>query len=1083
MDYNFINEKLNKDFYGDLPSIACEGLETLIKSYYDRDWFVQAWNKYRTHVLHSDIENLQMPGFIFNKYIGVDEVAAHDGFAYDYLTDDELCHYGTPRHSGRYPWGSGENPFQHTGDFYTYANKLKDKGMSEVEISESLGITTTQYRALYTMDKNNRRRDMVAYAKSAQKDGKSNIQIGKELGDLYNEDKSPIGESTVRSLLNGDSEARMNISMKTADNLKKIVDEKGTLDIGVGVEREIGITRTKLDESIEILRMEGYEVYNARVPQATNKGKYTTIKVLAKPGTEYKEVYNYEDIGHLSDYTSPDDGNTLLPAFQYPRSLDSKRLMIRYSEDGGTAKDGVIEIRRNVPDLSLGESNYAQVRILVDDKHYLKGMAVYSDGSDMPDGVDVIFNSNKSRDVGLEGALKSVEKNLKKDPDNPFGSAIKEGIGPHGGQSYYQDENGNWQLSLINKRADEGDWGEWSKEIPSQMLSKQPTALIKRQLTLAEASKEEEFDSILEVNNPTIKREMLVEFADKCDRAAVDLKAAPFPGQKYQVILPLTSIKDDEIYAPNYPDGTELALIRYPHGGTFEIPIVKVNNRNKEGKEVITPSALDAVGISAATAQRLSGADFDGDTVMVIPMSEKVKIKSTDPLKGLVGFDPTLSYGPDPKESYTDDKGVEHYVRNGHEYKLMNNTQIEMGKISNLITDMTLKGATEDEIARAVRHSMVVIDAEKHHLDYQQSYLDNGISALHKKYQGHYDEKGDYHQGAATLISRAKSPQRVNERKEGAFVANDTGNELTLIDNEKQLYLDEKTGKVYKNSEKHTSYIDPKTGKKQYRYTNNMYNDVEYTDKNGKKQKARIYEKDGKSYYRNKDGELVKVTNEKVITKPVTIESTKMAEAEDARSLSSGKIQEEYYANYANKMKALANEARKESLFIKDIPYSASARHAYQEEVDSLDSKLNEALGNAPKERHAQMIAASQLKAIKQDNPRMSSEEETKIATRLLAKARARVGAKRKEIMITDKEWEAIQAGAIAPTKLKQIFRFADGTRVKQLATPRQNRASLSKSQVSRMKSLSNKGYTNEEIASALGVSVSTIVKYLSGKE
>lgn len=1098
MDYKFINEKLNKDFYEVLPSSASDSLEDIIKKYYNTDWFIHSWAEYREHVLSNDISAIRMPGYIFNKYINEDDALEHDGYICDYLSEDEidaytdpdyiredeLEHYGTPRHSGRYPWGSGDNPYQHTGDFYTYANKLKDKGYGEKEIAESLGITTTQYRALYTIDKNNRRRDMVAYAKSAQKDGKSNIQIGKELGEKYNEDKSPIGESTVRSLLNGDSEARMNISLKTADNLKKILEEKGTLDIGVGTEREIGITRTKLDESIEILRMEGYEVYNARVPQTTNKGKYTTIKVLAKPGTEYKEIYNYDEIGHLSDYTSPDDGDTLLPSFQYPKSMDSKRLKIRYAEDGGTNKDGIIEIRRNVDDLSLGESNYAQVRILVDGKYYLKGMAVYSDGSDMPDGVDVIFNSNKSKDVGMEGALKSVDKNLKKDPDNPFGSSIKEGIGPHGGQSYYLDKDGNYQLSLINKRADEGDWGEWSKEIPSQFLSKQPIALIKRQLDLATASKEDEYESILEINNPTIKREMLVEFAEKCDRAAVDLKAAPFPGQKYQVILALTSIKDDEVYAPNYPDGTELALIRYPHGGTFEIPIVKVNNRNKEGKEVITPNALDAVGISAATAQRLSGADFDGDTVMVIPLSDKVRVKSTDPLPGLKGFDPSLAYGADPKQSYTDKNGVDHYVRNGIEYKLMNNTQTEMGKISNLITDMTLKGATEDEIARAVRHSMVVIDAEKHHLDYQQSAIDNGIAALHKKYQSQVDpETGKVHQGASTLISKAKSQAHVPERKEGAYVANDTGNVVTLIDSEKQLYLDEKTGVVYKNSEKHTQSIDPKTGKKLYRYTNNIYSDVEYTDSNGKKQKARIIEKDGESYYKNEEGKYVKVTTEKIVTKPVTIESTKMAETDDARTLSSGKPQEEYYAMYANKMKALANDARKESLFIKDIPYSPSARVAYQEEVNSLNSKLSDALSNAPRERHAQMIAASQIKAIKQDNPKLTAEEETKIATRLLNKARARVGAKRREIMITDKEWEAIQAGAIAPTKLKQIFRFADSTRVKQLATPRRNNNQLSRSQLSRMKSLASKGYTNEEIAKALGVSASTVIKYLSGKE
>src|SRR5690606_21658099 len=85
--------------------------------------------------------------------------------------------------------------------------------------------------------------------------------------------------------------------------------------------------------------------------------------------------------------------------------------------------------------------------------------------------------------------------------------------------------------------------------------------------------------------------------------------------------------------------------------------------------------------------------------------------------------------------------------------------QSEMGKVSNLITDMTIKGANTNEIARAVRHSMVVIDAEKHNLNYKQSAIDNGISQLKQKYQGGADK------GASTLISRTTSEQRVPTRK------------------------------------------------------------------------------------------------------------------------------------------------------------------------------------------------------------------------------------------------------------------------------------------------------------------------------
>lgn len=1107
---DFINKKLNKDFYNDLPEMVCKILDDLIQKYGDRGWFIKAWNEYREYVNNSTIDSMKMPGHIFNKYIenGNDEIK--HSLVFDEFTQEELFerlgeyieHIGVGaddnppgRGSGRYPKGSGKNPYQHetTGDFYTYVQQLEKKGLSEVEIAEGLGISTTRLRALYTIDKNNLRREKISYAKKAQSEGKSNIQIGIELGEKYNSDKSPIGESTVRSLLNGEAEAKMNISMKTAEELKKIVEEKGTLDVGVGVEREIGITRTKLDVALAILESEGYNIYTGRIPQATNKGKFTTAKVLAKPEVEWKDIYDWKEVGHLNEYTSPDNGDHIFK-FQYPKSMDSKRLMVRFDEDGGTAKDGLVEIRRGVKDLSLGESNYSQVRILVDDKYYIKGMAVYGNDEDFPEGVDVIFNSNKPKSKGKLGALKSVEENLKKDPENPFGSSIKEGVDypnafRHGGQSYYLGDDGKYHLSLINKRADEGDWDEWSRELPSQMLGKQPRKTIERQLNLAKMTKEEEFNQIMEITNPTIKREMLEEYADKCDRAALDLKAAPFPGQKYQVILPLKTIKNGECYAPNYEDGKELALIRYPHGGTFEIPIVKVNNRNKEGKETITSGALDAIGINSETAQILSGADFDGDTVMVIPLQpDKFKIQSKDPLQGLKGFDPKVSYGPD--KTWKDDNGIEHASRNGIEYTIMSEPykQRQMGIISNLITDMTLAGASEDELAAAVRHSMVVIDASKHKLDYRQSEIDNNVKALHRKYQGHIEQDGRYREGAATILSRAKSPKDVLERKEGAFVANDTGNILTLIDEEKKLYLDEKTGVVYSQKEKHTATIDPKTGKKLYRNTNVIYKDVEYKDSTGKKQKARVYEKDGEMYYKDKEtGDFRKVSTEKVIPVPAITKSTKMAETDDARTLMSGnpgsKVQETLYADYANKMKALANEARKESLAIEDTTYSPSAAKTYAEEVKDLKYQLNEALKNTPRERQAQMIAASELKIKKQEDPHMSEEEKTKLATRLLMKARANVGAERKEIVISDKQWEAIQAGAINPTTLKQIFRFADKTRVRQLATPYRNKNSLSKNQINRMKSMSSKGYTNQEIAELLGISTTTIVKYLSGKE
>ena len=128
--------------------------------------------------------------------------------------------------------------------------------------------------------------------------------------------------------------------------------------------------------------------------------------------------------------------------------------------------------------------------------------------------------------------------------------------------------------------------------------------MAKKQLDLAKADKLAEFDEYCKLENPTIKKHMLEKFADECDSAAVHLKAAALPGQKYHVIIPINSLKDNEIYAPGYEPGTKLALVRYPHGGTFEIPILTVNNRNKLGKEIIGPQSIDAVGINHKIADQ-----------------------------------------------------------------------------------------------------------------------------------------------------------------------------------------------------------------------------------------------------------------------------------------------------------------------------------------------------------------------------------------------------------------------------------------------------------------------------------------------
>lgn len=43
------------------------------------------------------------------------------------IAEEMLMHYGMPRRSGRYPWGSGDNPYQHSGDFLSRVEELKSR--------------------------------------------------------------------------------------------------------------------------------------------------------------------------------------------------------------------------------------------------------------------------------------------------------------------------------------------------------------------------------------------------------------------------------------------------------------------------------------------------------------------------------------------------------------------------------------------------------------------------------------------------------------------------------------------------------------------------------------------------------------------------------------------------------------------------------------------------------------------------------------------------------------------------------------------------------------------------------------------
>lgn len=1005
--------------------------------------------------------------------------------------DDYLEHYGTPRHSGRYPYGSGENPYQHSGDFLGRISELKKAGFTYTDddgkvwtgdnaIAKSMGLTSTEYRRQVSWAGYERRLDQVQRAKSLKADGLGATEIGKQMG---------LSESTVRSLLNPSSEDRMNQAMNTVNFLREKLNEKGMLDVTSGVETSLGISKERLNLALDYLeKAEGCPIYTGGIPQVNTKGQQTIQKVLCKPGTEHKEIYDYSRVKTIEDYESQNDGETFHKKFTYPTSLDSKRLMVRYADDVGSDgfkgvdKDGVIELRRGCQDLSLGDSRYSQVRILVDGTHYLKGMAVYSD--DLPDGVDVVFNTNKKRGTpALGDKTSTVLKPIKKDdPDNPFGSAIKDA--DKGGQYWYTDKKtGKEKLGLINKRADEGDWDEWANAIPSQFLAKQSLSLAKKQLDLAKKDKLAEFDEYMSITNPTIKKHMLEKFADSCDSAAVHLKAAALPGQRYHVIIPINTLKDNEVYAPNYENGTKLALIRYPHGGRFEIPILTVNNKNALARKMLGTDVVDAVGINHKIADQLSGADFDGDTVMCIPTHDpkgKVKILNKPPLKELEGFDPKLDYGGTVK---VDADGTEHYYRNGHEYPKMKNTGIQMGVISNLISDMTLAGATDSELARAVKHSMVVIDAEKHKLDYKASEKDNNIAALKKKYQAHIDENGnEVYGGASTILSKAKGQASVDKRQ-GSYHINIPGSKdydpsrpdgAKIWKTAEDLYYpdrtyDKKTGiMTVKTTTGKTIQYDVKDAKAYAKY-----NPVEKRDP-----------ATGEVSYTSGDGTI------DYRVKKRTQVSTKMAETDDAYTLVSKyrHTMELVYADYANEMKNLGNKARIEMVNTGKIPYSSTAKKTYAVEVKSLMDKLDNSDLNKIKERSAQRKANAEISTKKKayfeaNGEELKGETLRKLSQQALNKYRQEVGSisrRDRNIEITDKEWEAIQAGAISENTLKRILAATDIDKLRQRATPKLVNT-LSQAQINRAKAMAASNYTLDDIAKKLGVSPSTISKHLRG--
>ncbi len=903
---------------------------------------------------------------------------------------NEFKHYGILRKSGRYPWGSGGDPYQRSMAFYNYVDQLKGKGIPDKEIAKAIGFTVADLRDTRTIAKEQIVLEQTNRAVQLKEKNWSIDAIAKDIG---------IPAPTVRLRLKNSENMKESSLRKTAEILRKNVDENDIVDIGKGVSHQLGISPERLRAAASVLRDEGYETYTLQVRNVGTKN-FTNQQVMVKPGTGFGNAKRMTDRIHTMGEWTEDDGLTYF-GIHTPLSVNAKRIEVKYD----SPEDGMVYVRPDVADLDMGKNQYAQVRVAVNDTHFIKGVAVRK--PDLPPGVDLQVHTNKKAGTPLLGeGSNSVLKPMKDDPDNPFGSVIKRqllDIDPKTGKERVKSA-----LNIVNE---EGDWEDWRKSLPSQMLAKQPHALIKSQLGVTRQQTQDRLDEINSITNPVVRRKKLEDFADQIDADAVDLRAAAMPRQRTQLIIPMPKMRKGEIYAPNFETGEKVVLIRYPHGGRFEIPEVTVNNNNRTAKQLLG-NAVDAIGIHPSVAERLSGADFDGDTVIVIP-NKSGSIKGVESLgrakayyeEQFNNFNPKVKYGGYQvvgKDSKGNDIG---------NFPLMKNTGLEMGMITNLITDMQVQGARPEHVVRAVKHSMVVIDAEKHKLNYKQSAIDNGIPALKEQYQDSAKS------GAKTLLSRATAKDRIDQRKlrpaaeggaidpnTGRLVYVPTGKKINKYDPKTKTYLDEK--------------VPVQEEVKRLALTDNAYS-------------------------------LVRDRNDPI---------------------------EKMYADHANAMKDLANTARLMAHRTPNPPINPRAKEVYKDDIAKLVSDLRKAEAQKPLDRRADVIAGITVKQKHAEDPllRTDSDRRKKVERQAKAAARARLGLTRPVIEITDRQWDAIQSGGVSANRLRAILEYADPKRVEALSLPRTNTV-MTSAVTARAKAMLAAGATNADVAAALGIPASTL--------
>lgn len=264
--------------------------------------------------------------------------------------DAYLSHIGIIRRSGRYPWGSGGDTLvvHNNQGFLDWIKELRAKLFTDAQIAEGLGVSTTTLRAQVSISSNEVYASNVIGAQALKAKGWSNKAIGEQMG----EPGKPIGESTIRNWLKPGADKNSSALKSTADMLRRQVDEKGVIDVGLGVESSVGVSKDRLRTAVAMLEQEGYKKYNLKVPQQ-GTGKDTEMVVLAKPEFTQKQIWQDPSKIRLIDEHSEDFGQSYL-GIKPPIAINPKRLAINYAEDGGANSDGVIYVRPDVADVSLG---------------------------------------------------------------------------------------------------------------------------------------------------------------------------------------------------------------------------------------------------------------------------------------------------------------------------------------------------------------------------------------------------------------------------------------------------------------------------------------------------------------------------------------------------------------------------------------------------------------------------------------------------------------------------------------------------------------------------------------------------------